>query len=207
MLIFDIGANLGNYTKVWRDKGTIISVEASPIIFRKLRRINRGHLNVICLNYAVCDSKKKIIGFFHCDVHTLSTSNLDWLTDTRSRFHDWPKKIHEIQVQTITMDTLISQYGMPDLVKIDVEGSECQVLQSLTQKTPMLCFEWTAEWRKENQLSIDHLTKIGFSKFHIQESSDEYSYIPTSFDLTSSQCKKLVIEGINKLDWGMVWAS
>jgi len=207
MLIFDIGSNLGSYSIEWSKKGKVISVEASPFIFKQLKRKTKTYKNIIPLNYAVCETNDELIKLFYCDVHTLSTIDERWLKNAKSRFFDWPKRIVEIDVPTITLDILIETYGIPDLIKIDVEGSEYRVLQSLTKKVPMMCLEWVAEWRPENELCIDYASNLGFTKFHIQDCNDEYSYVPKLFDLTTNQCKAWVRDVEDKIDWGMMWFS
>ena len=42
-----------------------------------------------------------------------------------------------------TLDALIENYGMPDFIKIDVEGYELEVLKGLTQPIRMISFEYT----------------------------------------------------------------
>jgi hypothetical protein len=103
------------------------------------------------------------------------------------------------------LDALIEKYGVPDVLKIDVEGAEEQVIRSLSKKVPIILFEWAAEWRDSLKLAIDHLTSLGFTKFHVQK-EDLYSYYPLEFELTSDECKMRLDESIVKVDWGMIWA-
>ena len=50
-----------------------------------------------------------------------------------------------IKVKTITLNTLILEYGIPDLIKVDVEGFEYEVFRSLTHKIEEVCWEWVEE--------------------------------------------------------------
>ncbi len=50
-------------------------------------------------------------------------------------------KRKQTTVATITIDQLIEEYGVPDYVKIDVEGSEWQVIKGLSQPVRLLSFE------------------------------------------------------------------
>jgi hypothetical protein len=111
-----------------------------------------------------------------------------------------------IEVKTMSIDSLIKKYGMPDLLKIDVEGAEDRVINSLSMKVPVLCFEWAAEWRDSINSCIDKLTSLGFTKFDIQN-GDEYSYRPASFNFSREEVKKLIKDAKDKEDWGMLWAS
>lgn len=51
----------------------------------------------------------------------------------------WNEKV---QVSVTTLDDLIDQYGRPAFCKIDVEGSELDVLNGLSQAIPILSFEY-----------------------------------------------------------------
>jgi len=207
MLIFDIGANIGRYSLTYavNPQNTIISVEASPNTYNMLKIYMSPFTNVTALDYAVCNSKEPYITFYNCQSDTLSTLDINWLTSTESRFGDHREKFNEIQVKTITLDALIERYGVPDMLKIDVEGAEEQVIKSLSQKVPVLLFEWAAEWKDSLKRAIDHLTNLGFTKFHVQK-EDMYSYYPSDFDLTSDQCKQVLEASVNRVDWGMIWA-
>lgn len=207
MLIFDIGANIGRYTLTFavNPENTIISVEASPNTFNTLKMQVSPFTNVTALEYAVSNSTDPYITFFNCQSDTLSTLDINWLTSSESRFGDHRGRYSAIQVKTITLDTLIEKYGIPDLLKIDVEGAEEQVIRSLSKKAPILLFEWAAEWKDSLKLAIDHLTSLGFTRFHVQK-EDKYSYYPLDFELSSEECKQVLEASVKKVDWGMVWA-
>jgi Methyltransferase FkbM domain len=51
----------------------------------------------------------------------------------------WNRKL---TVPMITLDTLIERYGIPDYIKIDVEGYEEKVLTALSICPPLLSFEF-----------------------------------------------------------------
>ena len=207
MLIFDIGANIGKYTQTYavNPENTIISVEASPDTFNVLKYNTARFSNVTVLEYAVCNADTPFITFYNCEANTISTLDINWLTSTESRFGDFRGRFSAIQVKTITLDALIEKYGVPDVIKIDVEGAEEQVMRSLSKKVPILLFEWAAEWRDSLKLGIDHLTSLGFTRFHVQK-EDLYSYYPSDFELSCDECKQALDDSVNKVDWGMIWA-
>jgi FkbM family methyltransferase len=207
MLIFDIGANIGNWALANQNNNTIISVEASPNTFSALKHNIQAYSNITPLHYAVApDSSDNFITFYHCaSSHVLSTLNKDWLTSPHSRFGKLESSIVEYKVPTITIDKLISLYGIPSLLKLDVEGAEHIVLKSLTQKVPLLCFEWASEWKTQNKECIDHLVSIGFTKFHIQL-EDHYTYRPMHLELNSKSVCELLDTTTPKIHWGMIWA-
>ena len=208
MLIFDIGANIGRYSQTFavNSENHIISVEASPNTYNILKINMAPFTNVRTLDYAVCNSKDPYITFYSCQSDAqLSTLDINWLTSSNSRFGDNRGKFNEILVKTISLDALIEKYGIPDILKIDVEGAEEQVIHSLSKKVPILLFEWAAEWKDSLKRAIDHLTNLGFTMFHLQK-EDMYSYYPPDFELTSDECKMLLDISTSKVDWGMIWA-
>lgn len=207
MLIFDIGANIGRYSLTYAkdSENTIISVEASPNTYNILKINMSPFTNVTALEYAVCNSKEPYITFYNCQSDTLSTLDINWLSSSDSRFGDHVGKFSPIQVKTITLDALIDKYGIPDMLKIDVEGAEEGVIRSLSKKVPILLFEWAAEWKDSLKLAIDHLTSLGFTRFHVQK-EDKYSYYPLDFEMSSEECKFFLNNSLNKVDWGMIWA-
>jgi FkbM family methyltransferase len=146
-LCFDIGANRGEATGVALSSGyeKVIALEPAPAIYGRLLG-NYGHdERVVCIDLAVSDSDGEVVTFYEAEEDGLSTLNIDWLTADDARYRGKP--FHEVKAETITMDTLVSRFGMPDLVKIDVEGAEDWVLRGMTcNPGPRnLAFEWHVE--------------------------------------------------------------
>lgn len=208
MLIFDIGANVGRFAIANYDSADrIVCIEASKHTFDMLLDNVKMFPKIVCENYAVINSKDDFVTFYDCvTFDTISSLNKEWLESDTCRFGGWEKIVKEILVKPITIDALITKYGMPDLVKIDVEGAEDIVLESLTQKVPLLCFEWAAEMRKVTEKCINHLTKIGYTKFEIQF-DDNYTERPKSFFFTADETIQYINSTEDKNHWGMIWAA
>ncbi len=202
-MYFDIGSNIGNWALAnikYCDK--IISIEASPLTFRKLVN-NCKNDKIILLNYAVCNNNGNDITFYQADSDTISTINKDWLTKEYSRFYNYPYSV--ITCKTISIDNLIEQYGMPELIKIDVEGGEYECIQSLTQKVNLICFEWASETNSITFNCIDYLFTLGYTQYYIQN-ADEYTFRPEDKDYYDiSTIKTKLSATIPKKDWGMIW--
>mgnify|MGYP006280868443 CR=1 FL=1 len=202
-MFFDIGANVGKWSLANINQcEKIISVEASPSTFERLKNECK-HDRITLLNYAVCNNQCQDIIFYEANADTLSTINKDWLTDKGSRFYGM--SYHEIKCQTTTIDKLIEQYGLPDLIKIDVEGGEYECITSLTQKVKLLCFEWASETNEITMRCIDYLVSLGFSQFYVQF-EDQYMFRPPANVFTDCNIvKNKLSTTIPKQHWGMLW--
>jgi len=202
-MYFDIGANVGKWSLANLSQcDKIISVEASPITFQRLAQQCK-HNNIVLLNYAVCNNSGQDITFYHAESDTLSTLNKQWLTAESSRFYN--QRYTEIKCKTITLDKLIEQYGLPDLIKIDVEGGEYECISSLTQKNKLLCFEWASETNAITFKCLDYLHSLGYSHFYLQM-QDHYTFRPLDnafYDMATVNTK--LMSTLPKQDWGMVW--
>jgi FkbM family methyltransferase len=200
-MYLDIGANIGKWSMANSDTtDRIIAVEASPNIYSDLKK-NTKNKNIECLNYAVCDNDEKDITFYESIVGVLSTINKDWLVSGTSRFCDTGYR--EITCKTTTLDKLIELYGLPELIKIDVEGGEYSCIKTLSQKVDNLCFEWASEVNDITFQCLDHLCDIGFTGFHIQH-EDEYTYRPSCYT-SANNVKNQLIKMTPKVHWGMIW--
>jgi len=130
-LVFDIGANIGQYTVIFSERvgesGRVIAVEPDYKNFAFLQfnvLINRCG-NVQCL---LCG-----LGA-HCAELPLYRDTLTG--GRRSAFkEEWagspsPGCVEKVPVRTL--DNLIATYGEPAFVKIDAEGSEADILRGLS---------------------------------------------------------------------------
>jgi FkbM family methyltransferase len=124
-LIFDIGANIGQYSIRFSELasgGTILCVEPDKGVLPFLhfnKEINHAE-NITILNLGIGDIDGKFK--FYRDV----------INGGRLSSFKQDKFLISTEVDCVTFDKLISQYGVPDFVKIDVEGFECHVLSGLT---------------------------------------------------------------------------
>lgn len=200
-ICFDIGANVG----AWALKNVdlydkIISVEADESTFIKIKNNVANNNKIVPINYAVCDSSEEYITFYKCDSDVLSTLNKDWLDGGKSRFH---LNYTEILCKTISIDKLIDLYGMPELIKIDVEQGEYECIKSLTKKVKQLCFEWASEFFDISLNCLNYLYKLGFRYFFVQF-TDDYTFRPSEY-YSISRAKQILNNTTPKHEWGMVW--
>lgn len=164
-LCFDIGANIGQKTKIFLLIGAkVISVEPQKKCVIRLQYLYGRNKNVTIVNKAV-GSKEGYGDIYICDeYHTLSTLSSKWklLSQYKNKF-TWSQSQ---RVKITTLDKLIEAYGVPKFCKIDVEGFEREVLKGLSKKIQYICFEFTSEFINEAKECIDHLLSFGPVKFN-----------------------------------------
>ena len=164
MLLFDIGANRGDAVVAGLNKGftKIIAVEAAPRIFTQLVSNFIYNPAVVPLKMAVSSESSQTVEFYEAEEDGLSSLNKDWLTDPELPYAGKPYRT--IKVNTITVDDLVKIYGVPDLMKIDVEGAEWSVFKGMTKKYGILTFEWTNVTIGEHCAQLEYLASLGYTE-------------------------------------------
>lgn len=218
MLLFDIGANRGDAVVAGLNKGyRVVAIEAAPKIFTALENNFRGNQNVKTLKFAVASVDFKTVSFYECVEDGLSTLNKEWLTSETMPYRG--KQFWEVEVPTITVDSLARVYGKPDLIKIDVEGAEWEVFKGMSLYHGMLTFEWTDVTLDQHAQQLGYLRHIGYTEVgpqyiehHLQEPEKWYDISKFSMKKWMSETAKEWTNGGWKAsnlrptaDVGMIW--
>jgi FkbM family methyltransferase len=116
MVVWDIGANVGLFAFAAAALGArVLAVEADTRLADLLRR--SAHLNglpVSVLSVAVADTIG--VSEFHLSSEGSASNSLSGSGSSHP-------------VVTVTLDWLLDRFGVPDLLKIDIEGSEFAALK------------------------------------------------------------------------------
>jgi len=161
-LCFDVGANVGNRADLFLALGArVIAVEPVAETAALLRQRFAQNSRLIVLETAL-DATEGQTTITVCSPHWLSSISADWLAATERTGRFPRRKIIAKRVTSLTtLDHLISVYGVPAFIKIDVEGYELQVLRGLSQPVPTLSFEYHPETLHEAAACLEHLTSLG----------------------------------------------
>ena len=159
-LVFDVGANMGNRSGIFLSLGArVIAVEPQDACVKYLKL--RYGKKIIIIQKGL-GAKEEIKEFFLSPDHTISSFSSEWIDSVSNsgRFakSSWNKSI---KMQVTTLDNLISEFGLPDFIKIDVEGFEPEVLRGLSIPVKALSFEYsTPEQNLQTQDCLQILSKI-----------------------------------------------
>ena len=168
MTVLDIGANIGYYVLIeskYINTGKIIAVEPVPSNIETLKKnleLNKVQ-NVYTIEGAVSSSSGEK------EFHLSNMSNL-------GTFHPvgTAKKYlagDTLKVSTCTVRDIAEKYGIPDLLRMDVEGHEVSILNSLIEDiksckmAPKILFEThLSRYNEKNNMRscLNSLFKLGY---------------------------------------------
>ena len=200
-LFFDIGAHLGEKSKKILDKNLkIVMLEPLPQCVKQLKESFKNNRNVEILEKAVGRTVGNMTLEVNSKMPTISTMAKHW---KNGRFSN-QKWDQIISVEVTTLDHLIKIYGLPNYIKIDVEGFELDVLLGLSQKAGIISFEFTSEFLDQSIKCLNHLKKIGYKEFSLSIGESrkfffEWSNADNLILNLTNEIKK------NKLLWGDIY--
>jgi len=159
-LVFDIGANIGRMTAQYLALGArVVAVEPQTVCVEEEMRPKFGNDERVTIVHAACGAEVgsvTITIYGHGSI--ISTIVPDHYWQAGGPWENTPHDSSET-VQMTTLDALIAEYGLPDFIKIDVEGYEHQVLQGLSQFAP-LSFEFHPIFVAQARLCMERILEI-----------------------------------------------
>ena len=161
-LIFDIGAYDGHKTAAFLEiADKVIACEPDPDNFDLLTiRFRNKRKRVVLHQTAVADRAGTGLFHIHYPGSAFNTLNVKWKEMLEAdkgvrwneviRFSEGSSR----EVPVTTLDELIRLYGVPDLIKIDVEGYEKQVIDGLNREVPCISFECQLPEFRDDLLAV-----------------------------------------------------
>lgn len=203
-LVFDIGGNIGKSSDYFKNiSEKVICFEPNEAMITRLTGKFRNS-NVIVDGRGVSNVNGKQT--FHISpVSALSTFSQEWIT--ASRFSNGFEWRNAVEVETVKLDDLIDQYGIPDYVKIDVEGHEYEVLTSFTKllSKTLFAFEWVEEQKQKMKKILQHVHQLGYNRIGFTD-GDEI-LLDESIKWKSFEDFTLMdeLDETRKTRWGMIY--
>lgn len=156
-LVFDVGANDGRLTRIYRALGArVVAVEPNAQLAARLLRRYRVTVEPVALG-----AEDGEADLYLASEDVLSTLSADWIARTRSGGIpiDWTGE--SVRVRVTTVDRLIAEHGVPDYLKIDVEGFEPQVLAGLSRPIRLVSFEFQVANADAAAACVERLERLG----------------------------------------------
>jgi len=141
-LMFDIGAHVGHISQSFLDSGfRVVAVEPDEECQYILKNRFNKKSNFQLVSMPLSSTAGIKTFYKNKRDSALNTLNPVWKSIVQTgRFGDG-YDYEQSTRQTSTIDELIVEYGIPQIVKIDVEGYELEVLKGLSYDIPMIFFE------------------------------------------------------------------
>ncbi|MDT8398620.1 MAG: FkbM family methyltransferase [Pseudomonadales bacterium] len=165
-LVFDIGAHVGNRSRILHSLGCrVLALEPQPLFLRFLKfALPRDGITVLASAVAARPGRMLLnISRRHPTVTSLS---VDWI-DKVSRTAGFAGVVWDkaMDVDVTTLDQLIADHGRPYFIKIDVEGMEADILAGLSQPVPLIAFEYLPAMINCADACLERLSELGAYQF------------------------------------------
>lgn len=160
-LVFDVGANLGDLTRIFLDLGAdVICVEPQPACIKVLKQRFKNNKRVTIVEKGISFEKGVLPFYISSENHATSSFSRRMITQGRFAHRNWDKTV---EVPVTTLQKVVEKYGSPAFCKIDVEAFEDKVLLGLDSPIHQLSFEFHQEFMEDAKRCVEMLS--GFGKF------------------------------------------
>jgi FkbM family methyltransferase len=166
-LVFDVGAHVGTRARVLRACGArVVAFEPQPVFARFLRWTLPRDITLIEAALGRAESRAQMaVSRRHPTVSSLRDTLPDEARAMPGFEHvRWDDRA---EVAVTTLDHMIALHGVPDYIKIDVEGFEPEVLAGLGQAVALISFEYLPALQDVSLRVLDRLEVLGQYEFNI----------------------------------------
>ncbi len=148
-LVFDVGANIGNYTETFLSLGAhVVAVEPDP---RSIATLQRRFAERISLEPRALGRAEGTAKLHLCPNNALSTLSETWVQVHEAGWRE------STTVEVTTLDSLKNKYGIPRHIKIDCEDYDFEVLRGMSFMPESLSFEFHSSRLEIARSCLDYL--------------------------------------------------
>lgn len=162
-LIFDLGMNNGDDTCYYLRKGyRVVAIEANPVLCAAARQrfsdaVRERRLHVV--NCAIWEQNTRRPFFITKDKDNWASLFTNWAGRDGVEYE-------EIEVDCRTLNDVVSEYGVPHFLKIDIEGADHVPLAQL-ETLPALPRYLSVEDCRFGFDYLKQLRKLGYTRYKL----------------------------------------
>jgi FkbM family methyltransferase len=175
-LVYDIGLHNGGDTRHYLKEGCrVIAIDANPAMCAAAVAEFRTYIDsnqLTILNCGIAEQAGKL-EFWICDDVT------EWSSFNRELASRNGSKHHHVPADCIPMQDIIGRFGVPDYMKIDIEGSDMCCLKGLTKETAPQYIS-IEMYHEAGDLEIRSLHELGYRRFKIICQNDAWNQVTKS---------------------------
>lgn len=168
-LCFDIGAHVGNRSLTFQRLGCrVVAVEPQPDFARFLRHLFKHRPGIVLEEVAIAAVPGEVELFVSAATPTVTTASRSFIDGVATipsfKAVQWAESI---RVPAMTLDQLVARHGLPDFLKLDIEGLEEAALAGLSQAPGLVSFEFLAGRVDTARACLDRLDRLGRWSFNL----------------------------------------